>query len=249
MTPEVFAVILSHLRTARLFPARKKRKELVVDSKYQLELDTTLEYYGIFGTNPCNLEMQSSYLVNTLAEDGTSRSLRKDPDHPSIQSNSGFVGAVSPDAIETTMAWKVHINHSTWKQGIHIGVIASATPAAGSHSSDESSFGWAGCRASSYSQTPVAKVYEAGKEQTHEGWNGWRSGDTAVLMLDLEASELKLCKWDAGSGDGDIKKGRIFSLKLPSKKGSYWRLHIAIKDKNDSVTLSIPAYSTFFLLR
>jgi hypothetical protein len=71
-------------------------------------------------------------------------------------------------------------------------------------------------------------VAQAGKDsQGKDGWSGWRTGDEAILRLDMEASRLLMRL---------VRTNTTYALDLP-RSVPQWHVHIALYGANNTVAV------------
>ena len=176
-----------------------------------------LQLEGAPGSLPCTLKMNPGTL-NLQLEEGVSCTIT----HPS---SAGHRPAVGIEAIETTTAWKFNcLQIQSWAC---LGVICNENPSNDSFS-DPTCFGWG---------ANGKEVFLAGSNSAnYGGWPGkWKTGDTAILMLDLEASQLKLSHIHTEGSDF-----KLYTIPLPTNPPKTWRLHVNLHGAGDEVKISIP---------
>ncbi|KAK3288529.1 hypothetical protein CYMTET_3995 [Cymbomonas tetramitiformis] len=230
INPEIFRVLLSHLRTIA-FTDPEKRLYLGKDSTNDREFWVTMKYLGL--TDP-RLDEVSIIDAYFLRVDGSELvkvtptaefiSVKK---QPSPRGHTFACGAEKLLCNMDSVMWKVRITSKThW---MFIGIIAK--PAAPNDSyRDNTSYGLAGPRQS----------YRSGDLEATPSWTtDWQTGNTAILKLCLEIGALEIIVFRSdGAETAEYFKIPISNQHLNnSSMKQEWRLHFNLYDPNDSLEI------------
>lgn len=218
VTPQLFAIILSHLRAICLAHRSTALSPPEVPKEFRQEFDALVEYFGLrdifFSRVPpgpilklrphCRIQLVSSELTPNVRA-----TLMRGSQHTAL------VGAVILPC--SPVIWKVTVLRLT-DNWVGVGVIAAETPPDHSYN-QPSSYMWACSN----------QVYIDGHNNNpFGGWVGWQQGDVAIMKLHAEQGSLKM---------HHVRLNRIFELTglLPQHS---WRLHVNLHGTSDCIELT-----------
>jgi len=179
-TPEVFRILLSHLRAVRNKKPEQHMKAPVVPEGLITEFQTMVQFlelddflYGKCSCTPLALKTQMAPGFAGITCSGGAI-LAGRTGHSAVIGEATLLEAGTARA-----AWKVSVINLPSKCWMYMGIIGHCNPTEGSYE-DSSSHGWASGE----------QVYVAGQHKSFGGWSTWEQGDVAVFQLDADASRL-----------------------------------------------------------
>jgi len=222
MTPSVFSVILSHLRTLKEYSsilknAPKQQIDIMcIDKKFRNELRARCEFYGLISAvSPIFLDIRAQEPGRFTIEDTNGNEIiitrQSGP-----SSHSVIYGKEPFDT--NNSYWKISVEKL--KSWVFAGIIANSNPEYNSHA-DKTCFGWA-----SNNQTYVNGVHIS----VIDNWGGWKVGDKAIF---------KLCSKSLKMYSFRLKK--VFSITIPeSTTQNTWRLNLNMYNQDDCIRITNP---------
>ena len=210
MSPNVFRVILSRLRSSKLTSKPAAWGDLKTnDPDYECELKAVLQFFGLVDPVP----PKPPFVMTACSPGGI------EVTDGLVVTNMGSIFHAPANSYTTLpfgIAWKIHMKSVHNNNWAFAGIIGTSTPSTTSYG-DATSYGWASNN----------EVYVGGSaNQNKDGWVGWQTNDTAIFKL--EHSMLKMYH---------ARRQLSFALQIPP--GTLWRVHLNLYSGGDKVEVSM----------